>query len=162
MEQNTNISIIQLIKSGEISVDYEISRLKAGHDINVHIRTYLRKSDHYQAIKEHIQETEADIERADSTLDKLHFDKKLQHLYKVEKDFICNTIYLAGTLSDIQPRTERLKKAIMLFEEAKINEADVLLAEEDLLNDQHNLLAFVIYQKNKIINLENDIKIEYN
>jgi hypothetical protein len=55
---NTNISIIQLIKSGEISVNFEISNIKAHKDINVHIRSYLKKSVQYNEIQEHIAEAE--------------------------------------------------------------------------------------------------------
>ncbi len=159
MPQDTNISIIHLIKSGEVSVDLEISNVRANKDINVYVRTYLEKSDHYIIIQQHIRETSADLQNAKSIRDKLHFDQKLQNLYKVEKDFIVNTLNLAETLSKIEPRTEKLKKAIELFEEGKIKKADQVLAEADLLNDQFNLIAYVEYQEKKIQNLENDLLI---
>ncbi len=47
MVNDTDISIIQLIKSGEISTGYEISNLKAGQGINIKIRTFLGKTDYY-------------------------------------------------------------------------------------------------------------------
>lgn len=162
MPKDTNISIIQLIKSGEISVSFEISNVRANRDINVYVRTYLEKSDHYTEIQQHIRQTKADMQKADSLSDKLHFDQKLQNLYKVEQDFIANTLYLAETLSKIEPRTEKLKKAIALFEEGKIREADAILAEVDLLDDQFNLITYVEYQEKKIQNLENDLNITPN
>jgi hypothetical protein len=162
MSKNTNISIIQLIKSGEISVNFEISNIRAGKDINVNIRTYLEKSDHYQVIQQHIREAKTDMLNAEDTIDKLYFDEKLQNLYKVEKDFMSNTLYLAETLSKIEPRTERLKKAIELFDAGKIREADAILGEADLLNDQFALIAFVQYQRNKIQNLGNELDTESN
>lgn len=156
MASNTNISIIQLIKSGDISVNYEISKIKAGEGINIKIRTYLEKSDHYQEIQNHLKEAKSALENAKTLADKLHFGEKLENLKKVETDFISNTLYLAETLSKIEPRTERLKKAIELFEAGKIREADKVLSEADLLNDQFNLIAFAEYQKKKINRLEND------
>lgn len=162
MSQNTNISIIQLIKSGEISVNFEISKIRADKGINVHIRTYLEKSDHYKVIQQHISEAKSAMEKAESIADRLHFGEKLENLHKVEKDFISNTLYLAETLSKIEPRTERLKKAIQLFEEAKIREADAILGEADLLNDQFNLIAFVEYQRKKIQTIEDDLKYSIN
>lgn len=154
--QNTNISIIQLIKSGDISVNYEISKIKAGEGINVKIRTYLEKSDQYQEIQQHLEEAESALKNAKGMSDKIHFGEKLQNLKKVEADFVSNTLYLAETLSKIEPRTDRLKKAIELFEAAKIREADKVLSEADLLNDQFNLIAFAEYQKKKIELIEND------
>lgn len=162
MPKDTNISIIQLIKSGEISVSFEISNVRANRDINVYVRTYLEKSDHYTEIQQHISQIKADMQKAKKLSDKLHFDQKLQTLYKVEEDFIANTLYLAETLSKIEPRTEKLKKAIALFEETKIREADTVLAEADLLDDQFNLITYVEYQEKKIQNLENDINSPLN
>ena len=162
MSQNTNISIIQLIKSGEISVNYELSNIRAGKDINIHVRTYLEKSDHYKEIQKHINKVRTDLKNAENIEDKLFLDKKLENLYKVENDFISNTLYLAETLSKIEPRTDKLKKAIELFEQAKIREANAILNEADLLNDQFNLIAFVEYQERRINNLENDINITFD
>jgi len=121
MSTNTNISIIQLIKSGDISVNYEISRIKAGEGIDIKIRSYLEKSDHYQEIQQHIKEAEIALKDAKSMTDKLHFGEKLENLKKVETDFISNTLYLAETLSKIEPRTDRLKKAIELFGKKPLN-----------------------------------------
>lgn len=154
--QNSNISIIQLIKSGDISVNYEISKIKAGEGIDIKIRTYLEKSDQYQEIQQHLEEAESALKNAKNISDKIHFGEKLQNLKKVETDFVSNTLYLAETLSKIEPRTDRLKKAIALFEVSKIREADKVLSEADLLNDQFNLIAFTKYQKKKIELLEND------
>ena len=160
MAKNTNISIIQLIKSKEISVNYEISKIRAGKGINIKIRTYLDGSDYYQNIKQHIEETKAKFEKSEDPEDKIHYAEQVENLQKVEQDFMVNTLYLADTLSKIEPRTERLKKAIQLFEEGKIKEADATLAEADLLNDQFGLIAFVEYQRNKIKILEDELHIK--
>ena len=162
MPQNTNVSIIQLITSGEISVQYEISKIKASEGINIQIRNYLEKSNHYQIIQQHIINTKEDLQNAESITDKLHLSGKLQNLYKVKKDFVCNTLYLAETLSKIEPRTNKLRKAYQFFEEAKIREADAILNEVDLLNDQFGLLALVRYQKIKINSIENDSDLKFD
>lgn len=155
MNTDTNISIIQLIKGGEIKVDYEVANIRAKKDINVHIRAYIQKSDYYNDLQEKIDLTLIEIEKALELNERLHLNQKLENLQKIEQDFIANTLYLAKTLSKIEPRTDKLKKAVELFEQAKIREADLLLNEADLLNDQFNLIAFVEYQEEKIKFIEN-------
>jgi len=157
MLQNTNISIIQLIRSGDFSVDYEISNIRAGKDLNINICTYLEKSDQYKEIEAKIINTKIDLKNACSIEDMLFFDQKLKNLFIVKEDFICNTIYLAETLSKIEPRTDKLKKAIDLFEIAQIYEADLILNEFDLINDQFNLIAINEYQEKKTKNIENEL-----
>jgi len=138
-----------LIKSGDISVEFEISNLRAHKDINVHIRTYLEKSDHYKEVRKHIIQVTKELQKTESPVNRLHLNQKLQNLYKIETDLISNTLYLAETLSKIEPRTDNLKRALELFEQAEIKEADAILNEADLLNDQFNLIAFVEYQEKK-------------
>lgn len=157
MTKNTNISIIQLIKASEISVEYEIANIRSDKDINIHISTYLRKSDYFNDLQKHMRQVRTEMNKAEKLSDKLHLDQKLQYLHKIEQDFIANTLYLAQTLAKIEPRTDKLKKTIELFEQAKIMEADAMLNEADLLNDQYNLLAFVEYQAHKIKRLEDDL-----
>jgi len=156
MQKDAHISIIQLIKSGDISVQFEISNLRAHRDIDINIRTYLVKSDQFTEMQAQIMHLNTEIQATQNVEIKQHLDNKLQNLLEVEKDFIANTLYLAETLSKIEPRSERLALAIQLFEEGKIREVDAMLSEEDLLNDQFFLLAWVEYQEKKIQTLEND------
>lgn len=150
MHKDSNISIIQLIKSGEISVNYEINQIKAKGEINVKIRSYLERSNQYHVIQKQISKTMMDLQKAKNKLDRLHLGEKLQSLYQVEKDFVSNVLYLAGTLSKIKPHTDKLKKAIKFFDEGNIREADAVLLEADLLNDQFALIALKAYQKIRI------------
>jgi hypothetical protein len=147
--KNTNISIVQLIKVGDFNVDFEISNIRAGKDINISIKNYLKKSLDYQSIREQIQKSESDLKNA-SISEKLYYSEKLQNILKIQQDFIVNTLLLAGAFSTLDIRTERLRKAIELFESGKIVEADLILNEEDLLNDQANLIPFAIYLEKKI------------
>jgi len=158
ISKKTHISIIQLIHSGEIITEYEIANIQSDKGINIQIKTYLEKSDHYQSIQNHIREAKADLNKAKNMADKLHFEDKIQNLVKVEKDFICNTLYLAECLSKIKPRTEKLLKAIELFDAGRIRKADTVLGEVDLLNDQFALISFVSYQRKKIKVMKNDLK----
>ncbi len=141
MQLNTNISIVQLIKAGELDIDFEISNLRAGKDINVSIKNYLKNSPDYHIIVEQVQKVEIDLKNADES-EKLHYCDKLQNLLKVQQDFIVNALLLAETFSTLEIRTERLRKAMKLFETGKIIEADKILKEEDLLNDQLNLITY--------------------
>lgn len=154
---NTNISIIQLIKSREISVGYEISNLQSARGIHVYIRAYLNKVNHYWDIKKYIAETQQQRLKTSDLQESLQLDDKLQNLYKIETDYITNVLYLAETLSKIEPRTDRLKKTIELFEAGKISEADANLREVDLLNDQHNLICLVEYLESQIKYLEDKL-----
>lgn len=156
MSSGTNISIIQLIKAGLISLDVQISNVRAQKDININIRTFLSNSEQYNNLKAEIYKTELELfNNADPNL-MIYLDNKLKNLQTVEMNFISNTLFLAETLSRIEPRTDKLKRAIELFEAAKISEADTVLNESDLLNDQFNLIAFVEYQEKLIQNTGND------
>lgn len=157
MNKDQNISIIQLIKAGKVDVSYEVRQLRAKGDINVNICSYLKRVNQYTALRVSIDKVIQERNNAKGEEDKLHFEQKLQNLYKVEEDFIANTLYLAEALSKINPRTDKLKQAVAFFEEGKINEADNVLNEVDLLNDQHNLIFFVEYQELRVNILRNDI-----
>ncbi len=158
MPKDIHISIIQLIKESEISIDYEISNIRANKDVNLHIYTYLKKSNYFNELQDKISEVQAELADAKTLNDELFFSQKLQNLLKVEKDFIVNTLYLAHTLSRIEPRSNKIKKAIELFEQAKIDEADSWLDEADLLNDQYNLIVFIEYQERKLKFIEDELK----
>ena len=155
MEQNTNISLVQLIKSGDVSVRLEIDNVQAQKEVNIYVRQYLNKSPDYLDIKTEINRAREMLQQASSG-EKMFFAEKLNNLYKIEKDFIINALLLGKLFSEIAIRTERLKRAIQLFEEGKIKEADATLKADDLLNDQFNLFVFVEYQEMKMKLLENE------
>jgi hypothetical protein len=144
MQQNTNISIVQLVKSGEIDVNFEISNLRAGKDINVSIKNFLKKSPDYKTLVEQVRNAENDLRNAPDS-EKLFYSERLESIRKVEEDFVVNTLLLAKTFSNLEIRTERLRKSLELFEEGRIKEADEVLKEADLLNDQFNLIAYTEY-----------------
>ena len=151
-----NISIIQLIQKGDIDINIEISNLQAGRDINIYIRKFLEKSSDYKNIKAEIQKTEEALHRA-VWEEKQFYADKLEKLRKIEQDFITNTLLLAETFSKMELRTEKLRKAKQLFEQGKINEADKILDEKDLRNDQHNLITYLEYLEKRKKILKNDI-----
>ena len=140
MKKNTNLSIVFLVKSGELDVEFEISRIRAKQDINISVKNYLKKSPDYQILAEKVRSAENDFNNAPVD-EKLFYSERLENLRKVEEDLIVNALLLAKTFSSIEIRTERLAEALRLFEEGKISEADKALGEADLLNDQFNLIA---------------------
>ncbi len=144
MEQNTNISIVQLVKAGELDVHLEISKVWAKQDINISVKNYLKKSPDYQTLAEQVRGAEEDLRNAPEN-EKLFFGERLENILKVEQDFIVSTLLLAETFSKLEIRTERLAQALRLFEEGLIKEADKILNEADLLNDQFNLIAYAGY-----------------
>lgn len=159
---NTNISIIRLIQTSDLDVNYEISNIRAGGNINIYIRKYLNKTDHYKVIQNHIIETKTKLTIESDVSNNEYLEKKLRNLKKVKEYFIINTLYLAEALSKINPRTDRLRKAINYFEIGEIMNADDILNEAELINDQHNLIALVEYKENKIKTLENELKYLFN
>lgn len=155
MLPNTNISIIQLIKTGDISVDVEIESIRAKGDINTTIKSYLSKLDYYNEILELIQQAQSDLQNAFANEEIIFYEAKLESLFKVKQDYIVNALYLAEALANMNARTDKLQKAIILFEAGNIKEADRTLYEADLLNDQYALIVFVNYQEKKVKFLEN-------
>lgn len=150
---DTNISVIQLIKQGEIDLEYEISNLRANGDINIHIRNYLKHSTDYKKITEQINNTIESLQQTTDENEIKFLTDKLENLRKVEKDFIANCLLLAKTFANMEIRTEKLRKAIYLFEQGKINEADLILNEAELFNDQANLIPYLEYleERNKML-----------
>lgn len=152
---DTRISLVQLIKSGDISVSLEISRVQAKKDIHVYVRQYLNQSPEYKDIKREIEKAENALQQA-SDENFAFFSTHLEHLRKVEKDFIINALLLGKLFSEIPIRTERLRKALQLFEEGKIKEADAILKTDELLNDQFALILIVEYKEAKLKLLQHD------
>ncbi len=148
MEQNANISIVQLVKAGELDVHLEISKIWAKQDINILVKNYLKKSPEYRTLVEQVRSAEEDLRKAPEG-EKLFYGERLENIRKVEQDFIVSTLLLAETFSKLEIRTERLALALKLFEEGLINEADKILNEADLLNDQFNLIAYAEFLENR-------------
>ena len=84
---DTNIGILQYVKSGEISVNNEISNLKANKDINVRVRTFFMNSPDFQKLEGEIERKKQQFETEADEATKLHFSEELNNLYKVEKEF---------------------------------------------------------------------------
>jgi len=144
MEHNTNISIVQLVKVGKLDVHLEISKIRARQDINISVKNYLKKSPDYQTLAEQLRGAEENLRNAPED-EKLFYCERLENIRKVEQDFIVSTLLLAETFSKLDIRTERLGQAFSFFEEGLIKDADKILNEADLLNDQFNLIAFAEY-----------------
>ncbi len=142
---DTRIGILQYIKGGEISVDHEISNLKAGRDINIKIRDFFSNSPDYQKLQAQIQEAQSQLDAAKGTQDRLFYSQKVNDLLEFEKEFKADVLQLANTFSQMELRTERLRQAAELFDQGRFKDADAILKEEDLANDQHNLLIYLDY-----------------
>ncbi|WP_303304246.1 hypothetical protein [Flavivirga jejuensis] len=86
---------------------------------------------------------------------KEHFSNELDKLYRLEKAFKIDILYLADIFSKLEIKTERLKKARDLFDQGRFKEADTILIESELSSDQFNLLLQVEYlemRKSGILN----------
>lgn len=148
MSQDTNFGLIQLIQSGDLSVDLEIANIKAKKSINIYVRTYLNHSPDYLSIKSEIDRV---VEKMELDLPNASFySKHLEGLYLIEQNFVINALILARFFSNIEIRSERLKEALALFEAGKLKEADAILSSKDLFDDQLYLFALADYHESKL------------
>lgn len=142
---DVNISIIQYIKNGSISVNTEISNVKANLDVNIRVQQFLMNSADYQLIYQEILWKRNQIDSGNNLNRKLHLSKELNHLFTLEKEFVLDILQLADVFSKLEIRTERLKRAMKLFDQGRFKEADAALIESELSSEQFNLLVQVEY-----------------
>ena len=150
---DSNIGILQYIKSGLISVTDEISNLKAGRNINIVVRQYFENSPDYQKVTREIKVKEKQIINEKNLKRKQNLIGQLSDLFELEKAFKKEVLELADVFSRLDPRTNRLKQALKLFDEGKIKAADKCLSEIDLSNEQENLITLVDYLEKRISGL---------
>jgi len=146
---DTRISILQYIKGGLISVDTEISNIKANLDVNVRIQKFLMKSIDYQELYNEINNKRKLLDIREISKNDLQISKELNLLLTLEKEFIIDTLNLADVFSKLDIRTKRLKKCVHLFNQGKFKEADALLIESELMDEQFNLLIQLEFLENR-------------
>lgn len=142
---DTSISIIQYFKNGTISTSTEIANVKANLDVNIRVQKFLMNSVDYQILNKEILRKKAEIDSENNRKRKMHLFDELNQLLSLEKEFILDILQLADVFSRMYVKTERLERAITLFDEGKIREADASLIESELSNDQFNLLIQLEY-----------------
>ncbi len=156
MSANTHISLVQLIKSGELKVNIEVERIQAKGDVNVYVRQYLNNSPDYADIIAQQERVRERLQQAADEAEKTAITQQLQHLEEVAQDFQVNALLLGKLFAEIEIRSERLQEALALFEAGRIKAADEVLAGSDLLNDQFNLFVYVDYREAKLNSLLHD------
>ncbi|GAA3623253.1 hypothetical protein Q4Q40_22170 [Flavivirga jejuensis] len=152
---HTNISILQYIKNGSISINTEISNIKADLDTNIKIKQFFMNSIDFQKLHLEINQKRNQLKIEEEIKMKEHFSNELDKLYRLEKAFKIDILYLADIFSKLEIKTERLKKARDLFDQGRFKEADTILIESELSSDQFNLLLQVEYlemRKSGILN----------
>lgn len=145
-----NIGLLQYIKSGEISVENAISNVKAGQDINIRIKQFFMNSPDYQKLFSEIDRKKTQLENETNEMKRLHFSQELNNLAKLEKEFQVDVLRLADVFSKLEIKTERLQRSSNLFDQGNFKEADAMLGESDLSNDQFNLLIQADYLEQRI------------
>ncbi len=154
---NTNLGIIQYIKTGEVSIEYEINNIKAGQDIDIRIRQFLMNSPDYQILQQEINRKKAQAIQEQEVESKQHLLEGLDNLLKLEKSFKIDVLQLAKVFSKLEIRTERLQKARALFDQGRFKEADQMLVETDLYEDLFNLLTLADFWENRQKSLVHEI-----
>jgi hypothetical protein len=143
--KDSRISIIQYIKSGAVSIENQISNIKAGSKINIEIEDFFSNSPDYQRLQKQIIEMQDRFEKATNEQERYVLSTQLNNLAELKKEFKTDVLRLADIFAKMDLRTERLRQAAALFEEGKFREADAVLKEEDLGSDQFNLLVMADY-----------------
>jgi len=146
---DANIGILQYIKSGEVSIVNEISRIEANSDINIRVRTFFMNSPDFQKLNKEVERKKEQFETESDDIRKLHLSEELNNLYKVEKEFKIDVLRLADVFTKLDIRTKRLAKAKELFNQGRFKEADEILNEVELSNDQFNYLILLDYWEEK-------------
>lgn len=145
MAKDTHLGILQYIKSGEVSVETQVKRLKAGEDIDVNINEFFSNSPDYQELQAKINEVQTKFDTATNDQGRLAYSAQLNNLHQLEKEFKVDILNLAGIFTRIELRTKRLQQAATLFDEGRFQAADTILKEEDLAKDHHHLVVKADY-----------------
>ena len=161
-KKNAKLSILQYIKSNNVSIENEIRNLKAGGDINVIINDFIMNSPDYKLLQERIKKAQRKLENVKELTAKKQLREELENLYKLEKEFKVDILRLADIFSRMEVRTERLRQARQLFEEGKFKEADAILKEEDLASDQFNLIIYADYLEFHLNNIITNLDARLN
>jgi hypothetical protein len=142
----------------------EISNMVSGQITDVVIGEYFQTSADYQKLQKRITQQDIKVQQLSANeKDGEACDTetmKLQQLKKGEVSFRTNALRLAESFLKIKNDTERLQKAKMLFEKGYILEADKVLVEWEIIDDQETLLAQMHYlqqRKNGMMDIMQDI-----
>jgi hypothetical protein len=140
-----SISILQYIEGGNVSVKNEISKIESGGTIDIRIEHFFINSPDLKKVYTEIslkqQMYNAEIDESIKTILK----KELAHLFHLEKIFKIELLKLAELFVSLPVMTERLTLARTLFDEGKFSEADAVLIERKLSNEQFDLIIQVEY-----------------
>lgn len=147
--QDTNISIIQYFKTGETSIENEISNIQAEKDIDIKVRQYFINSPDYQQLQKILKIKEQQLLNLKELSKRKFLIKELENLRILEKEFKLDTLRLIHFFTRIKIKTKRLEQVKKLINEGKLKEADSILIESDLSNDQFNLLLQADYLENR-------------
>lgn len=149
----TNISIIQYIKNGSLSVTTEIANIRGHRNVDIIVKQFFANSADFQNLMHEIVHKREQLHKKKNRKRESHLNEELNKLLKLEMEFKIEILNTAKIFSKLETNTDRIKKARDLFEEGKFREADGILTETDLSDDQFNLLVRAEYleQRHKII-----------
>lgn len=151
--KDTHISILLYIEKN-VQIEQQIGVIESGGITDIVINNYFQNSPDYQRIQSKIHDQAEKVKALtrpgnNSTVYAIEISR-LEALQKAANLFRASALRLAATFIKITTNSERLIAARSLFDRGLIAQADEILREEDLLNDQQSLLAQMeYYQKNK-------------
>lgn len=146
---DTKISIVQLIRAKEISVNLEIAKIRANENVSISVEQFFHRCPDYLEILEKIEDT-GKLQATASARDQAFYDGKLNSLKEIETDFRVNTLLMCRLFASQDFTSAKLKKAEALFCDGKIHEANQVLEESTLLDDQFYLIFIVDYYETQL------------
>jgi hypothetical protein len=139
------ISILQYIKSENISLENEISKLKADGEINIRIAQFFSNSPDFKRLEQEIVRKQDEIKQTNNPMPKQQLIEELESLEEMKTAFQVQVLNMAITFQKFVSPSDRILKIIELFELGEFIKADKMLSEVELSNNQLELLIQIEY-----------------
>ncbi len=154
--QDSTISILTYIRKN-IDLNITIDQINSGQDTDIVINNYFQNSPSYKKLLAKIEAQKELLHSLNQSSGRYQLEtKKLADLEQSTQDFKVNALRLADTFLLISSDSERIRKAKAYFEQGLIEEADKMLVETEMLEDQESLIAQMDYIMNRIEFLKNN------
>ena len=149
-ENDTCISILLYIKDN-VSLEQEITRVKSNGQTDIVLNQYFQNSPDFQRLVQKVVDQKEKVALlSKDQVDTYRIESlKLEQFNHSIRLFKESALRLAGTFLRITTQSQRLMQARNLFDQGRLREADNLLIEEEMLQDQASLLAQLTYFKQR-------------
>ena len=145
-EQDIAINILVFLKTRS-SPNIEICNIQSNRDTSIVVEQFFHRSPDYLELVERLQKQRIVFQSLPVELveQRLIESENLNKLEELIRMFKIDVLQLADIFLKIDLNSSRLIQARQMFEQGLFKEADAILKEEELVQDQHNLLTALDY-----------------